>query len=173
MPLDADFWKREDEELEVMLVVVLFEAAWSGGRIKESLVDPAKMQAELVGFAKTQAKLLAEQINKNSKESIEKGRKAGFPFEEIFKKIFGENRAQIVATTETVRSFAQGLRVALGKQRWQWHTAHDELVCVICSPLNNEIRDEGEVFVDDPELGYIEHEPAHPNCRCITTPYVE
>lgn len=66
------------------------------------------------------------------------------------------------------RGWAQGR--AKTKRRIQWHTVGEgeELVCPICAPLNDKIIFAGEEFAPG-----IYNEPAHPNCRCTTTEYVE
>lgn len=80
---------------------------------------------------------------------------------------FGESRAESIAVTETTRAAAAGQReyqkraasmgvVTLRKN----NTNNDDLVCPICSPLNQVTEDEWE----DPE-----GPPWHPRCRCFVT----
>lgn len=59
------------------------------------------------------------------------------------------------------------------KERLQWHTSADELVCRVCGPLNNKIVDAGESFGDDADGNPIYSEPAHKHCRCRTARYIE
>ncbi len=55
------------------------------------------------------------------------------------------------------------------KRRLQWHTVGpDELTCPICAPLHDKIVEAGKEFAPG-----IYNEPAHPNCRCTTTEYVQ
>ena len=81
--------------------------------------------------------------------------------------MFGEVRAQMIATTEITR--AQSEAAAMYKRELdkrgvetveRWVTAEDEHTCLdICEPLDNTMRDVwGQQFPDGP--------PAHPNCRC-------
>lgn len=81
---------------------------------------------------------------------------------------FGAMRAEVIASTEVTRAFAQG-----NLQAWQgsrvvngiiFRTANDELVCDQCSPFG------GKVFA----LGDAEHTPPiHPRCRCWISPSVD
>lgn len=82
--------------------------------------------------------------------------------------IYGETRADSIATTEVTRIFAEG-----NAQAWQstglvsgvrFNTAEDDHVCPYCSPLDGQIFD-----VDD----YGHKPPIHVNCRCYNTPVVD
>ena len=79
--------------------------------------------------------------------------------------IFGPERAEVIAVTETTRAYAQGGRMAADELRAAgfeildiWRTANDELSrdCELCGPLEGKVRGDG--WTEDP--------PAHPNCRC-------
>lgn len=62
------------------------------------------------------------------------------------------------------RGFTQA--AATRKERVIWNTAHDDLTCPICAPLNGKIVRAGEPFAAG-----IYNAPAHPNCRCQTAVY--
>lgn len=85
---------------------------------------------------------------------------------------FGARRAKTIAVTEVTRAFAEGNRIAWAKsevvEARRWNTNVDERVCPICGPLHNVVVGLDESFpgVDD------DAPPAHPNCRCWTTPIV-
>lgn len=69
-----------------------------------------------------------------------------------------EERAGVIARTETMRAFNVGNMAAIiesGAKRFTWIAAEDEAVCPICGP-----RD-GQTFRID-EMA----PPAHPRCRC-------
>jgi SPP1 gp7 family putative phage head morphogenesis protein len=87
--------------------------------------------------------------------------------------MFGETRAELIAATEVTRAFAEGNQAAWREsgvvQRHRWNTANDELVCLICGPLNGEVTEIGKPF---PNTNIIAP-PAHPRCRCWLTPVVE
>lgn len=86
---------------------------------------------------------------------------------ELLEPAFGQVRAEMIAITETTRAhsaasteYANWLHVAFGLIVEQiWITARDELVCVICGPLDSQSR---SVWAADFPHG----PPAHPRCRC-------
>lgn len=78
---------------------------------------------------------------------------------------FGENRARLIAITETTAissTVTRELMRAGGLSRWTWETLRDELVCVaICAPNH------GQVFTfNDP----MPPDASHPGCRCQSAP---
>jgi hypothetical protein len=81
---------------------------------------------------------------------------------------FDRDRAEMVATTEITRAYAEGNMQAGQAMREQfpdvrvvkvWFTSADAMVCPICSPLNGL-----EVDLDKPFSGTIDKPPAHPKC---------
>ena len=84
--------------------------------------------------------------------------------------IFGSARAELIASTEVTRSFAEGNRIAYREsqvvQTIKWKTAYDELVCPTCGPLHNKEADLEEGFKD------YYFPPAHPRCRCWIVPVI-
>lgn len=85
--------------------------------------------------------------------------------------VFSRQRADMIATTEVTRAFAEGNTAAwqatgIITQR-QWQTAADERVCPICGPLQGVV-----VGMDEPFPGDLPGPPAHPHCRCWLTPVV-
>lgn len=77
--------------------------------------------------------------------------------------LFGQTRAELIASTETTRMFDLGNRAAYesaGIERVEFQTVRDELVCPICSPLN------GERY----PLKESPRPPLHPRCRCAVLP---
>lgn len=85
---------------------------------------------------------------------------------------FGEERARMIAVTEVTRAYATGNLAAWRAsgviERRRWNTNVDELVCSICGPLAGTV-----VALDEPFAEGIELPPAHPRCRCWSTPVVE
>jgi hypothetical protein len=55
-------------------------------------------------------------------------------------RIYSEERARMIAVTETTRAFAMGgmeaWRASGVIERKQWNSNRDELVCPVCGPLN-------------------------------------
>jgi len=75
---------------------------------------------------------------------------------------FSRNRAELIASTETTRAYAEGNRIAYRESgvvdKVEWRTANDEKVCPICGPLD------GERDVLDGDFGGVGYPPAHPRC---------
>ena len=87
---------------------------------------------------------------------------------------FSEERAMMIARTETAFADTQGNKAAYLEAKdtgldvkWQWMTAGDDLVSEECEMNDGEIREIGEEFPS----GAIEC-PQHPNCRCVLAPSV-
>lgn len=96
--------------------------------------------------------------------------------------VFSRRRAELIATTEVTRAYAEGTRIAWAQggviRTMRWQTANDESVCPICEPLNQRtaavidgvfqlVNEEGEV------LRSISMPPAHPGCRCWLSPVAD
>lgn len=84
---------------------------------------------------------------------------------------FGKKRAELIASTEVTRSFAEANHQAYKDsnvvKKIEWRTAKDELVCPICGPLSGKKSDINTGF-DKYGLP-----PAHPRCRCWIVPVIE
>ncbi len=81
---------------------------------------------------------------------------------------FGSSRANLWATTEITRSYAQGTLIGLrasegAVSQVQWNTVGDERVCEsICDPMDGEVMPlEGGTYP-----------PGHWRCRCYLSPFV-
>ena len=96
--------------------------------------------------------------------------------------IFGEKRAQLIASTEVTRAYAeanQRVYRAAGIKYMEWRAAADELMCPICGALNGQI-----VGIDNQFSQALDEEirtqfrvdfaipPAHPRCRCWIVPVI-
>jgi len=80
--------------------------------------------------------------------------------------IFGEKRAEAIATTETTRLFARGALLSYGVadiKRVMWRTANDPWVEDMCREL------EGQTW----EIGQHQEPPRHVRCRCWLSPVIE
>jgi len=93
---------------------------------------------------------------------------------QLERSVYSEQRAKIIAVTETTRAYAEGNRAAWRVsgviERMRWQTSVDEMVCPVCRPLSGQIV---EVTADgwQGESGVV-FPPAHPRCRCWVTPVV-
>lgn len=74
-------------------------------------------------------------------------------------------RAQVIARTETAQAFAyaneQALEVSGVVENYQWITAEDERVCVVCGPLHGERRNAKQSYTSGLRPAF-----AHIQCRC-------
>jgi SPP1 gp7 family putative phage head morphogenesis protein len=96
--------------------------------------------------------------------------------------VFGSQRAQLIASTEVTRAYAeanQRVYKEAGIRYMEWRAAADELMCPICGALNGQI-----VGIDDKFDQALDEQirtqfrsnfqlpPAHPRCRCWIVPVV-
>lgn len=103
----------------------------------------------------------------------------GQPLEALIRELeptFGRARAELIASTEVTRAYAEGTQAAYREagviERMQWRTARDEIVCPICGALHNVQAALGQPFVN-PQNGREYFPPAHPRCRCWVVPVAE
>lgn len=98
--------------------------------------------------------------------------------------VFGAQRAELIASTEVTRAYAEANRQAYrqaGMRYIRWNTASDERVCPVCAPLNGQVVSIDARFddalPDDVREQFrnlrFEAPPAHPRCRCWLTTWVE
>ena len=80
-------------------------------------------------------------------------------------RIYGPNRASLIARTEVTRASVEGERAMARELKKEgidmievWETRNDELVCPICGPRHGKKEGDGWTKDDGP--------PAHPRCRC-------
>ena len=91
--------------------------------------------------------------------------------------LFGQVRAELIASTEVTRAFAEGNLAAWREsgvtEGKEWRTNNDEIVaqCPICFPMNGVVAKLDEPF-QHPTRGPLEGPPAHPRCRCWIVPVV-
>lgn len=98
--------------------------------------------------------------------------------------VFGAQRAELIASTEVTRAYAEANRQAYrqaGMRYVRWNTANDERVCPVCGPLNGRVigidARFDDALSDDVRDQFrnlrFEIPPAHPRCRCWLTTWVE
>lgn len=92
--------------------------------------------------------------------------------------IFGYERAQVIATTETTRAFSQGSLISWKKSgavvSKVWKTSMDDRVCIFCNQLNETVLSLTEEFVATGSQSATsktvtlrsELPPLHVSCRC-------
>lgn len=110
------------------------------------------------------------QLNTLISEWIQNGRTYNSLLDDLSRTVFSRQRAEMVATTEITRAYAEGNRAAWRRggiiTQMRWYTSNDERVCPICSGLHSQISDVNGSF----NGGYFP--PAHPRCRCSVHPYI-
>lgn len=89
--------------------------------------------------------------------------------------MFGRARAELIASTEVTRGYAEGQQIAYQESgivsQWEFRNSEDERVCPICGPLGGEVAPLGEGW-RHPD-GTIYKLPTHPRCRCWAVPVIE
>lgn len=146
LDIEEDFRKK----LAAILLLIMIESGVKHGATRDSIV------AFSTEFARRRAFEVGGRFAANSRIDFGNGTDPA--------QVFGDDRAEAIAITETtVATSAGGERAAVitGKQSVLdiWYTAADDRVCKICGPLHKKNRDVWELqFPGGP--------PAHPNCRC-------
>jgi SPP1 gp7 family putative phage head morphogenesis protein len=121
---------------------------------------------------------MTEEIVNDLRAELERGIMQGEGIAKIkdrVKKVFdvGENRAEMIARTETARSEAQGRLQAFKssgeKILKRWDTHFDERTSAICKRLHGQTVKLDENFEDKITGWEGPCNPAHVNCRSVTT----
>jgi len=181
-PPDKDFWSEEYDKLYAVVLKHYRKVADAGldsalGIIEgygvsvdfDLVYDYAKAWAEL-----NTAKVVGE-ITKTSMDGFLSEFSgwidSGEPMRDLEKRLakyYDENRASMIAVTETTRAYAGANNIvykAAGADTLEWRTALDDYVCSICKKLHGKKADAQGVFP-----GGYDIPPAHVNCRCMIAP---
>ncbi|MGV1048241.1 MAG: hypothetical protein ACOYD4_06930 [Solirubrobacterales bacterium] len=82
---------------------------------------------------------------------------------------FGRARAQVIAETETSRTFNEGVMISGNADEFvTGYTligAADERTCDVCAPVEGQYVEKGSAGFVHPVLGLIGWPPFHPKCR--------
>ncbi len=194
--LSDAFWANEDRELLAVMQPRLVNGAQAGAAglaaTMDALtigVDWTLVNAEAAKWAREYAGQLIgvntgginattrRRVGERIAEFIET---PGMTMGDLFDRLnasdfsFGPVRAQMIAVTEVTRSYWEGNKAGSrwvedeGYFKWRktWRTLKDELVCVLCEPLDDKSVD----GIDTPFPGGAEDgPPRHVNCRCFVT----
>ena len=164
--------EQEYEELIIALALLYYFALYQGANGgAEQVGETIEIDEGLMLYAFSYVDELMRSVNETT---INKASKIlsewdGVDRDELnarLETVFSDARAQSIAITETTRAYQLGSIAAwaalgLALEGVQWHTQQDDRVCPICSPRNGQVF---EVGVDNP--------PAHPGCRCWTSPAI-
>jgi len=170
MPFEPYTFYRECEQALTPSLTKTFIESGRGlseqfGRDAGQLLIDLRARQWVVDYAA----ILAMEISETTRKSLAKAAEIADEAErqEVIEAIFGEERAEKIAVTETTRASVYGERAAAEEIEAMselqlmpiWATEADGKVCDVCGPLDGTgIEIFGAVSVSGP--------PAHPNCRC-------
>lgn len=180
--LDPFFWKDEEDDLTGAVLSVLEEAIRKGVALfgEQTLVglDYAAVNTVALANAHTYAYDLVQGITRTTRDALARSLEAfiatpGYTIGDVMTSLpYDEARAQMIATTEITRAYAdaaqaggEALRVEFPEVAVtkMWFTNNDDRVCPICGPMDGqEVDVEAEFKGGDGEL--YQFPPAHVNC---------
>ena len=195
-PLQPSYW--DDEYLRMLEAVdptaiqILFAGAESGASLLpqgvEMLMNWDWFNQAAIDYLKSWQLGPLQGINATTRNqtvnAISNWIETGEPLDALISRlnpIYGVKRAELIATTEVTRIYAEGNQLAwrstgvVGGKKWQ--TAVDERVCPICGPLHGKVVSLNGAWTMD-EAGSVTEgmgitaPPAHPRCRCWLLPVV-
>ena len=195
-PSDIDFDDifEEDEELIADLIRLLSGAALHGVAIFEELIkigmDYTLVNAKAAEWARKYAGDLIKDIDHTTRDVLRNAISAfvetpGFTIRDVMDMLpFSEERSMSIAVTEITRSYAEANLIAGQELKREfpdvkiikmWRTNQDDLVCLICAPLDGMEVEIDEGFSTEEGEG-VDGPPIHPNDRCwleVTTALAE
>lgn len=156
-PRQPSFWDDENRRFlarfqELLLRIYTAGAEQAAGELGslELLIDWDAWNTQAVAYLRRYGLELARGINGTTRRqvigAIEEWIRAGEPLtllQERLTPVFGRRRAEVIASTEVTRAYAEG-NMALWQSTGfvsgkQWRTAVDERVCPICGPLHGQV----------------------------------
>jgi len=170
---EQGFEKKARAYAESLLLAVAIDQATAAMLSSAAFADVERAYDFASRWAKDYSYELVRGINETTRKRLQelftRSRAEGWTRNMLVDRIarvFGPQRAEMIATTEVTRSYSQGTDIArqiLDESGLSlvhvWHTAADERVCPICAPRDG--REQGD--------GWDELPPAHVSCRCWTT----
>lgn len=177
-PASDPFWIDEQTRMTVWVADHMLELMVIGGQAGEFLYNRIaninNLDADvLLAAERHTAKLVSGVTNTTRtliqraiKQSIAKGENAGQATQRIMKLVGNPIRAEMIAQTESVNAYQQGLEIfgqKTGVKSYTW----DALLgaCELCAPLDGKTMKRGEMFT----LGngtQVLSPPGHVRCRC-------
>lgn len=162
-------WKHIQKDVEPILVDVFIEQAAAAMTSVGIGVDWAQINTVAANWSRAHGQTVIQQLFDKTYEGVSEiipnFYEQGWDLKQLsaaLEKYYSPVRAEMIAITEVTRATVEGDRAyvaELEKETGQqmvpiWMTAHDDLVCPICSPRNEKPIMDGV------------YPPAHPNCRC-------
>ena len=187
--LVIDFDEEEEADILAQLAVpymersILAQAALSAALLDiDNTLDTQDNRVRnfikrwTVKLGKSNAETTHKVVNDKLKEWAANEDASIADLKQSLKEYFGETApAERIARTEVSRASGYATQTvyqdagAVGKK---WIAAIDERVCPICNDLDGQVT-ELSGFFDTIDGDSVQHEPAHPNCRCDITPVFE
>ena len=195
-PSDIDFDDvfEEDEELIADLIRLLTGASTHGidlfGQMVEIGMDYTLVNSKAAEWARKYAGDLIKDIDHTTQDVLRNAISAfvetpGFTIRDVMDMLpFSEERSISIAVTEITRSYAEANLIAGQELKREfpdvkiikmWRTNQDNLVCLICAPLDGMEVEIDEGFSTEEGEG-VDGPPIHPNDRCwleVTTALAE
>ncbi len=186
MALDAAFWENEHRQLLAILQPRLAQMALSGmvnaARQVGIAFDATLYNQRAEAWARTYTDQLLAELGTTTETVVGNAvadwiARPGATVGELNAALtpaFGQDRASLIAVTESTRAFANGQEEAYkaeGITHIRWNSNNDELQCPYCGAINKKIVQIGQpfgVFRGKPVL----RPPYHPNCRCWISPVI-
>ena len=180
--VDAEFWQRASDELQGVIRPIIEKVALeSAEQLSENVVigvDWGLVNQSAADWAGQYTFDVVSGINRTSRTALQRALQRYFAqgqtigeLQDSIARIFGAQRAEMIAVTEVTRAAARGevtIAEDVARQGVQmvrvWQTNRDELVCPICGPLQGQQAQNG-IFVHPDGSTYSEP-PAHVRCRC-------
>jgi SPP1 gp7 family putative phage head morphogenesis protein len=180
------FWQEEAQKMfEVVFPIIESSVTTASLAAAEALevsvgvgVNFELVNEAAVNYARSHSLELVKGITEKTKKVIQQGLsdhiQSGEPLSSLINDFIGKRdiggmvgkvRAEMIAITETTRSFSEGNNIAWSASGevdgYIFRTAFDDVVCPICGPLDGKAYD----------LSDNEHSPPiHPRCRCWKQP---
>lgn len=177
---EQSFWDEEEsalwEDLAEIIIGALLAGVEGGAQLLPAnarvLVDFDMVNTSVINYAKTYRYELIKGITDTTRKQVQQlvsdWAGSGAPLgvlETQLGPIFGDSRAERIASTEATRIFSEGNREAFEStgmvDEVEIQTAEDDIVCEICGPLAGT------------HIGVEDHDafpPFHVSCRCWTIP---
>ena len=195
--LNAVWWDEEVRQLLMVLSPLISKGAAGGVAVHQAVIEPLGMAVDwtlphtrAMNWAQKYSADLVKGISNTTKENIRaeivNWMDSGEHLNALTRSLrdgygFSRKRAELIAMTETTRSYARGEIIAAQELEGagffeydkEWQTARDDIVCDICRPLHGETVS-GTKTPFDSIIGPLQEPPAHPGCRCgvLTIPKV-
>jgi HK97 family phage portal protein len=189
-------------ELRPVALTAFLEAALDGGVVAAGELgldfdpDDKELRRKLREYSLVFAKRVMSTTRKDLLGLLAKAQEEKWTYTKLKDEIrakfnqYSENRAQMIARTETVRMVNLGSATSYiqnGFFNLEWHAIHDKKTCPYCNKMDGKVTPVGVPFasVGDTITGEdedgnpvsmtidyanVEVPPLHPNCRCALLP---